>query len=163
MADTFRIDDTGMPWAGDRRYFWASHIRNEEHRYGNQIVWYRGFTLTFENGWTLSIQWGWANYCRDYGQFPGDWGKKEPVEESPDAEIAAWDMDGKWYDFGLGTTTDGTDVLGYQTVTDVYRWIEFFSQQPSRKDDDDQEVRHSSASSSDGEGDPEPVEPTTQP
>lgn len=61
-----------------------------------------GFQMTFENGWTISVQWGYGNYCanRDKkGSFP-----------CPDAEIAAW-PNGKvsdnvrvlcehWFDFG---------------------------------------------------------------
>lgn len=40
----------------------------------------KGFHITFKNGWTVSVQFGWGSYCenynndikeiRDYGKFP---------------------------------------------------------------------------------------------
>ena len=43
----------------------------------------KGFHMTFENGLTISVQWGYANYC-DTGET---------------AEIAIWNAEGKWVNF----------------------------------------------------------------
>lgn len=48
-----------------------------------------GFHMTFANGWTVSVQFGKGNYISDRGHRG----------QSVDAEIAAWDADGKWYRF----------------------------------------------------------------
>lgn len=55
-----------------------------------------GFVMTFDNGYTISIMWGWSNYCshRDLNKAI------ENREAAPDtthtAEVAAWDENGKW-------------------------------------------------------------------
>ena len=51
----------------------------------------RGFHLTFDNGWTISVQIGHGNYCANQDKGPYDNAKPEP---SPDAEIAVWGADG---------------------------------------------------------------------
>jgi len=66
-----------------------------------------GFTMTFSNGWTISVQFGKANYCnRD---------KEENFAYT--AEIAAWDKDGKWYEF------EHDIVKGYCDADEVVDWI----------------------------------------
>lgn len=45
----------------------------------------KGFHMRFANGWTVSVQWGAHNYAN---------------EGTTTAEVAAWDSNGKWYDFG---------------------------------------------------------------
>jgi hypothetical protein len=53
----------------------------------------KGFHMTFDNGWTASVQWGGGNYCsnRNLEQFGG------PVPASNTAEVAAWHTDGRRY------------------------------------------------------------------
>jgi hypothetical protein len=72
-----------------------------------------GFQMTFANGWTVSVQWNYGNYCdrRHEGTF-GDSGWN-----SANAEIAAWDANDQWYDFGYDT------VNGHQTTDDVAAFI----------------------------------------
>jgi len=81
----------------------------------------KGFQMTFENGWTISVQWGPGNYCENRSFDPATIAKSftNPVVEqsSPNAEIAIWDNNGVWYDFGSDT------VLGWQTPEDVVYWI----------------------------------------
>lgn len=50
-----------------------------------------GFHITFQNEWTVSVQWGEFNHS--------DAGKTT-------AEIAAWDKDENWHDFGMDTVKD---------------------------------------------------------
>ena len=63
-----------------------------------KITNHKGFQITFENGWTVSVQFGAGNYCENYNM---PWGAAAASEvwRSHDAEIAAWDADGNWYGF----------------------------------------------------------------
>lgn len=130
----FRIDQDGVPWAGDRSFPWAINVRTSagdrwyDGHDGRYCHWNRGFQLRFENGWTLSVQWGWGNYCQQYlrGMKMFQIGHQEPIEESPDAEIAAWDRDENWLEH------EGDTVQGYQTVAQVLEWVERVSQMPAK-------------------------------
>ena len=69
-----------------------------------------GFSITFENGWTASVQFGPGHYCQRrqdqsadfYGHNPS---KGQERWESTTAEIAAF-KDDEWHDFG-DDTVDG--------------------------------------------------------
>lgn len=79
----------------------------------------KGFSLTFKNGWTISVQFGYGNYCDNYRHPDGwDFSKKQEVTQSSDAEIAIWDANGEWYNFGSDT------VKGYCSANEVAEWIE---------------------------------------
>ena len=84
-----------------------------------------GFQMTFENGWTISVQFGYGNYC-DNNRHPDgfDFGKNKDVVQSSDAEIAIWDSEGSWYTF-----EDGDTVKGYCSANEVATWIEFTKNQ----------------------------------
>lgn len=71
-----------------------------------------GFQITFENGNTISVQFGWGNYCEN---------RDESKPTCVDAEIAIWNSDNKWYDFGSDT------VQGWCTPNEVAEWIHFAS------------------------------------
>ena len=75
----------------------------------------KGFWITFENGWTVSVQFGRWNYCagreKSYEEI------KEDGAESPDCEIAAWDMNNEWYDFG------DDKVKGHVTPKEVLAFL----------------------------------------
>ena len=49
-----------------------------------------GIKMSFKNGNTISIQFGFGNYCEN---------RFLSMEESRDAEIAIWNKDDKWYQF----------------------------------------------------------------
>ena len=82
----------------------------------------KGFQMKFENGWTISVQFGYGNYCDNYQHPDGfDFAKGLNVVQSSDAEIAIWSGDtwkGDWYTF-----EDGEMVLGHQTPQQVATWI----------------------------------------
>jgi len=80
----------------------------------------KGFQMTFENGWTISVQFGYGNYC-DNGHHPDGFyfSKAQDVVESSDAEIAIWDDKGKYYNFGSDT------AKGYCSADEVATWIHF--------------------------------------
>lgn len=75
----------------------------------------RGFQLTFNNGWTISVQYGNGNYCSNRNVETKD----EMFVESVTAEIAIWDANKKDYDFG-----DRQLCLGWLTTDEVADWIE---------------------------------------
>ena len=80
----------------------------------------KGFQLTFENGWTISVQWGPGNYCdnRNFDGDPFDWKSRPSNYESTTAEIAVWDSNGQWFDFG------SDQVKGFCDVAEVVEWID---------------------------------------
>lgn len=68
----------------------------------------KGIHITFQNGYTVSVQWGFGNYCRNGGNLVLiDDNPKRPYEmnlESPDAEVAVWKTFGEFIDlpqFGI--------------------------------------------------------------
>ena len=81
-----------------------------------------GFQMVFQNGYTISVQYGPLNYCEkrssDY------FGPVKPAEggmlrwESKDAEIAIWSSDKVWYEF-----EDGQEVKGWCSPDEVAEWI----------------------------------------
>lgn len=83
-----------------------------------------GFQMTFENGWTISVQFGYGNYC-DNNRHPDgfDFGKNKDIVQSYDAEIAIWN-NGTWYTF-----EDGDTVKGYCSADEVATWVEFTKNQ----------------------------------
>lgn len=70
---------------------------------GFKICDQKGFHITFENGWTVSVQFGRGNYGGnyDYPEYDG------PVPPSSTAEVAAWDSANNWLEFDGGNTVDG--------------------------------------------------------
>ena len=77
-----------------------------------------GFTLKFSNGWTVSVQFGEHNYCDNYEniQSPFEYAAREVGPEAlrcKNAEVAAWDSNEEWYDFGTNT------VKGYLDADEV--------------------------------------------
>lgn len=60
----------------------------------------KGFQMTFNNGMTISVQWGIANYCSRRSLDPSINSEMTMLHvESDDAEIAIWDDSGKWFEF----------------------------------------------------------------
>ena len=78
----------------------------------------RGFTMTFNNGLIISVQWGAGNYCTRrnfHSTFDAD--LKTPKTESSDAEIAIWNDGGEWFNFGFD------QVKGYIDADEVAKWM----------------------------------------
>jgi len=78
-----------------------------------------GFQMTFDNGWTISVQFGDGNYCSNRDQMVNSIGGVYP---SKTAEIAIWDKNGN--DFGFD---NGRGVKGWCDANEVARWIETVS------------------------------------
>ena len=55
--------------------------------------------MTFENGKTISVQWGFGNYCENHDSRDAETYNKHGVSimlECPTAEVATWDKNGIW-------------------------------------------------------------------
>jgi hypothetical protein len=75
----------------------------------------KGFHITFENGWTVSVQFGPGSYGSNYNMPIGREGSLEAGERgSATAECWSWGPGGKNYP---------KDVLGYQTPSQVLAFI----------------------------------------
>ena len=75
-----------------------------------------GFQMTFENGCTISVQFGKYTYS-DQGETT--------------AEVAAWDNKGNWLMFDEDKWTEienGSDVMPHQTASNVAKLIYTLSQ-----------------------------------
>lgn len=79
----------------------------------------KGFSMKFDNGWTISVQFGYGNYCDNNNHPKGFYfSKDQEVTECSNAEIAIWDANDEWYNFGSDT------VKGWCSVNEVGEWIE---------------------------------------
>ena len=82
-----------------------------------------GFKMTFENGWTISVQWSSFNYCanRSFAAY-------DSLPQKPDcinAECAVWDTNGDWFKL-----TESDDVQGWMSpdeVAELIRQVQAFS------------------------------------
>jgi hypothetical protein len=69
-----------------------------------------GIQMTFANGNTISIQFGFGNYCKN---------KNQSKDNCKDAEIAIWNAANEWHNF------EGDQVKGYCNADEVAKWIHF--------------------------------------
>jgi hypothetical protein len=84
-----------------------------------------GFQITFENGWTVSVQWHSGAYCDNKVYIQNIEGIPES-NNCLNAEIAAWNSEGAWYDFGID------EVRGYQTPEQVADFIQEVKNFPTK-------------------------------
>ena len=101
-----------------------------------------GFQVTFDNGWTISVQWGPGGYCDKRM-------KSLDVEvdgmKSRNAEIAAWNEDDIWWDFGTQSPSeDGTSTQPYVKPDELIGYIQEISSITMSRD----EAQFASANSS---------------
>jgi hypothetical protein len=85
-----------------------------------------GFHMTFENGWTVSVQMGRNNYCAN-----GDSRSALMLMGAPDscsnAEVAAWDENNNWHQF---SDNPFDTVKGWLTADEVADFIETIRKLP---------------------------------
>jgi hypothetical protein len=85
----------------------------------------KGFGMTFDNGFTISVQWGTENYCEhknldiDFEDLPNP--KEENRWESRNAEIAVFN------DKGIVPIGGGDQVIGWLSTGDVAKVIAIVS------------------------------------
>jgi hypothetical protein len=90
----------------------------------------KGFQITFENGWTVSVQFGGGNYSGNY-DLPVGSGRAAPVPPSSTAEIAAWDPAGQWYEFGTFEDEYRDTVKGYCPPATVLAFMKYVAGRPA--------------------------------
>jgi len=76
----------------------------------------KGFQIKFQNGCTISVQWGPGNYC-DHYEYGSQRGKLQ--WESTTAEVAILLPNGEFY-----RIQEHDDVMARQTPEEVAKWIE---------------------------------------
>lgn len=74
----------------------------------------KGFYLTFANGWTVSVQFGWGNYCEHHDDYPDDLRYTRAGAESVDAEVACWPRSGS-----CAPLPGGDSVAGWCSTAEV--------------------------------------------
>lgn len=87
----------------------------------------KGFHLTFENGYTISVQWGPGNYGDNYNDSIADFYTKEKKilvggYSSNEVEIAIIDPHGN-----LIPIENGETVKGWLKIDEVLKWINYTS------------------------------------
>jgi hypothetical protein len=87
---------------------------------GFQSTMNKGFRITFDNGWAVSVQWGSFNYCEHHnGATPFGVEMRTNIWHSRNAEVAVFNNRGE-----MVAIDGGHDpVIGYQTPDDVARII----------------------------------------
>ena len=73
-----------------------------------------GFHITFDNGWTVSVQWGYGNDCENKY---ADWDDIKDHKSSSDAEVWAWPAD------RVSVPEEYKEPRGYQSPADVAAYI----------------------------------------
>ncbi len=82
----------------------------------------KGFQLTFNNGLTISVQFGKGNYCSNRNDENED-NKRCSLYESNTAEIAIWDSNNKDFYFEGNEAKGGRLHIGWIGADDVAKWI----------------------------------------
>lgn len=89
----------------------------------------KGFHVSFDNGYTVSVQFGTFNYCdnRDHNIGYSATAESEAAEKGCiNAETAVWGPDGAMIQF----PDDSDQVQGWQTVAQVLARLNWAASQP---------------------------------
>ena len=73
----------------------------------------KGFRMNFENGFTISVQWGTENYCEKKSYNTDTDPTKERIWESTSAEIAVFN------DVGIVPVGNSDEVIGWGSADEV--------------------------------------------
>lgn len=84
-----------------------------------RVIGGRGFQITFANGCTASVMFGPANYCERRSLMAGFQGNLES-HDSPDAEVAAWDREGRML---IDPMSNGDEVVGHLSPDKVLAFM----------------------------------------
>lgn len=78
----------------------------------------KGFHIQFNNGYTVSVQFGPGNYCDHYDRSITHESEQCGKEGSTQAEVAAWGRDGKFINLETFRADNG-EVEGYKSAAEV--------------------------------------------
>lgn len=96
---------------------------------GFKITHGKGFHITFENGFTVSVQFGPGNYSDHYDANIGRDESRCGKEGSHLAETACWGPDKQLLEV---PHSPGDTVQGYRTPGDVLELLNWAASQPTR-------------------------------
>ena len=90
----------------------------------------KGFRMKFDNGFSISVQWGSMNYC-ERRNYSDDYKSemKENFIESRDAEIAVIDSEG-----GMLGIDEHDSVIGWCSAEEVAKYIAIVSSAETRNE-----------------------------
>lgn len=91
---------------------------------GFRICGAKGFHIMFENGWTVSVQFGRGNYS---GNYDLDVDYDDPVSPSPTAEVAVFRGE-EW----LTLSESGGEVAGYLGPAEVLAIMDRVAAMPAK-------------------------------
>ena len=91
-----------------------------------KITNHRGFQITFENGWTVSVQFGGGMYCENIDMEIGS-EIETSMLTSRDAEIAAFGSDGELLKF-----RDGDSVKGRVSPKELLKFMNEISKKENK-------------------------------
>lgn len=103
-------------------------------RTGFSITHKKGFQITFENGWTVSVQFGPGNYCDNYGREGGKEEEASGSEGSTTAECAIWNREGKWMSVDLEGQS-GETCSNRSTPREVLKFLNWAASQEETSHD----------------------------
>jgi hypothetical protein len=93
---------------------------------GLKITNKKGFHITFENGYTVSVQFGPGNYCDNYNRAIGKDDEECGMEGCANAECAIWAKDGNMIKHRL---FDGDSVSHLSTPNEILKLLNWASKQ----------------------------------
>ena len=99
----------------------------------------KGFQITFENGLTVSVQWGGGNYCENHGKsMYMDFSYTKDME-SRNAEVAVWSNE-RWLNANNFLSEEDADwcddVVGWLTPEQVVDLLMRVKNYPADKIDE---------------------------
>jgi hypothetical protein len=83
----------------------------------------KGFRLSFDNGYSLSVQIGTSNYCDNYAASLDE----GELLQSTTFEAAILDKDGELIVWPEGSGESYDTVGGYIPIADLSKWISYVS------------------------------------
>ncbi|RJQ29183.1 hypothetical protein C4571_01985 [Candidatus Parcubacteria bacterium] len=94
---------------------------------GFRITGKKGFHMTFENGYTVSIQFGPGDYCDNYDMEIGEQDEAAGANGSSNAEYAVWGQGGEMIQYGDW----GDTVSNRSTPAQVLELLNWAANQPA--------------------------------
>ena len=110
MTEKLRIED-GVAWVGDRRMPEAAQITKSDHvgrgPKGQNLEFHmRGFSLPFENGWTVAVMWGRGPGIDPQTEFEEESDVATATVNHRDGRVVVWDESGR----AIGKSMDHVGV-----------------------------------------------------
>ena len=95
-----------------------------------------GFSMTFDNNWEISVQFGATHYCSNRNS--DSWKESDHRRHSETAEVAIFSPNGSWWSYDedlkqVGKPDSETYVNGYLTPDQVADIVRQVSQKPKEE------------------------------